>query len=136
MTKLTNCSVWDRPCLIRTIMKKASTGGGGLSPGKIQKELSQLSQLQQSTPEGLTHILHHRLMMGLIVIYLHEVPSKCHAASMRASATIPGQRIVQGIQDSGVGYDQNELFVKVVNELALAGTAQHIETSRNGQFCL
>ena len=96
-----------------------------------------------SFPEGQTHVIHASTSdRRLIVIYLHEVPRQCHAASAAATAHNKdgyfyqdnGNRLIPSDYNNGGSGGTNELLAKIVNELPLAGVAQHIELSDNAQF--
>ena len=130
-----NCSYLDRACLLRGIFKKAT--GHSASPD-INQLISQASQMN-SMPEGQVHVIFASIKSrSLLVLYFHEVPTHCHASSMSAVATIPGQRLVPSSYHSSTHSTslggELELLARIVNQVPLAGSAQHIESSLNGQF--
>ena len=76
-----SCAIWDTACLVQEAAAAAARGGKNAPGGFDPSQLSGLASMK-AFPEGQAHVIHASTEdRRLIVIYLHEVPRQCHAAS-------------------------------------------------------
>ena len=127
------CALDDFQCHVQNAVnqgKKAGEGGGGGGASEVSK-IGNIDKLQHI--EMNTHIVQASTSdRRLIVMYFHEIYNGCSAELKQNSAEEdPRSSYVLNNQAN-----QNSLVAEIVNEVPLAGPAQSVDFSKNGQFSL
>jgi ABC-type multidrug transport system ATPase subunit len=126
------CKVTDMECHIKEATKNVQMK----SYGKNNRfDIGDLSQLQQVTKmEKFTHIIQASTSdRRVIVIYLNEILNDCKAQLIQAQGDGKNDISIL-LPTSDSPNSNNALLADIVNEIPLAGRAQHIDFTTNGMF--